>query len=199
MIKPNRNSKANLPSLSQLILSLLSTYPISLIYQTFLIKSNVHLKCLYFILTGLSIAYFNYGNNTIHLIITILVVYGTLKLKSESSVVNAFNFVFTTAYLLAGYFATQTASYGFHWTIPHCVLTLRLIAISFNLLDGHRCRVKGDLQKPCEHEDHLDNVPNLLEFTAHCLFPCSFLVGPQYEFHIFDKFLRRTDQTYRIV
>lgn len=176
---------------------MLSTYPISLIYQIFLIKSSVRIKCLYFVFFGLLLAYFNYGNNTAHLLLTILVVHCALKLNSGSVVVNGFIMLFTMTYLLAGYFATQTSSYGFHWTIPHCVLTLRLIAISFNLLDGHRCRVKSG--KPCEHEEHLDRVPNLLEFSAHCLFPSSFLVGPQYEFHIFHKFLRRTEQTYQIV
>lgn len=87
--------------------------------------------------------------------------------------------------------------YGFHWTIPHCVLTLRLIAISFNLLDGQRC--KSITGTPCDHEDHLADVPGFMEFFAHCLHPCSFLVGPQFEIHIFQKFLRRTEQTYNIV
>lgn len=100
------------------------------------------------------------------------------------------------SYLLAGYFYTQTSTYGYHWTIPHCVLTLRLIAISFNLYDGYRCKLKN---KSCEHEEHLHKVPNLLEFFAHCLFPCSFLVGPQFEFYIFHSFIQRKDQTYKIM
>jgi len=181
----------------KLILSLFVAYPISLVYQIFLTNSSVNLKCLYFILTGFTISYFNYGNNTIHLLITIFVVYCALKLNSRSVFINTFNFIFTLAYLLIGYLYTQTSVYAFSWTIPHCVLTLRLIAISFNLYDGNRCKSKNG--KRCDHEDHLIEVPSFMEFFAHCLHPCSFLVGPQYEIHIFQKYVRRTDQVYSIV
>lgn len=48
-----------------------------------------------------------------------------------------FNFLFTFTYLLYGYYLTQVdASYTITWTMPQCVLALRLIAISFDLYDG---------------------------------------------------------------
>lgn len=93
-------------------LSFFLAYPISLIYQLFLVNASISLKCLYFILTSLSISYFNYGNNTIHLLITITVVYCALKINSKSVLVNGFNFIFTLSYLLVGYFLTQTNNYG---------------------------------------------------------------------------------------
>ena len=45
-------------------------------------------------------------------------------------------FSYTMAHLLIGYWVTATRSYDIMWTMPHCVLTLRLIGLAFNLYDG---------------------------------------------------------------
>lgn len=39
-------------------------------------------------------------------------------------------------YLMTGYYLTSTENYDIKWTMPHCVLTLRLIGLAFDLSDG---------------------------------------------------------------
>lgn len=37
-----------------------------------------------------------------------------------------------------GYWFTGTETYDIKWSMPHCVLTLRLIGLAFDVFDGHR-------------------------------------------------------------
>lgn len=48
------------------------------------------------------------------------------------------------AYLLlyVEYFMTETEKYDIKWTIPHCVLTLRLIGQAFDVYDGTKKDVR---------------------------------------------------------
>ena len=47
-------------------------------------------------------------------------------------------FTFCTSYLMYGYYIIFSEEYAFAWTIPQCVLTLRLIAVSFDVYDGKK-------------------------------------------------------------
>src|SRR5687768_13595042 len=47
-----------------------------------------------------------------------------------------FSFVFQMSYLIGAYIVTETAIYDIKWTIPHCVLSLRLIGQAFDSHDG---------------------------------------------------------------
>lgn len=66
------------------------------------------------------------------------------------------SFTFCSAYLLWGYYVTLSEEYAFEWTIPQCVLTLRLIAVSFDVYDGKRdrLRVAGDSTSPSAAAGH---------------------------------------------
>lgn len=72
--------------------------------------------------------------------------------------------------------------------MPHCVLTLRLIGLAFNIADGQR------------DESHLSaaqkkllvkNKPSLLEVAAFTYFPASFLVGPQFSYRRYLSFINK--------
>lgn len=41
---------------------------------------------------------------------------------------------------------TSTDDYDIKWTMPQCVLTLRLIGLAFNLLDGQKPEVRTEQQ-----------------------------------------------------
>lgn len=45
------------------------------------------------------------------------------------------------AYLMIGYYFTMMDSYTIKWTTPHCVLTLRLIGLVFDVYDGRKQKV----------------------------------------------------------
>lgn len=47
-------------------------------------------------------------------------------------------FVITMSHLLIGYWVTATGTYDIKWTMPQCVLTLRLIGLAFNVFDGQQ-------------------------------------------------------------
>ena len=46
-------------------------------------------------------------------------------------------------YILVGYYMNMTGDYNIAWTTPHCVLTLRLIALTFDVYDGQRKTVRS--------------------------------------------------------
>ncbi len=45
-------------------------------------------------------------------------------------------FVFNLGYLFAGYLMDASSGYDITWTMPQCVLCLRLIGLGFDLWDG---------------------------------------------------------------
>lgn len=53
------------------------------------------------------------------------------------------NFPFTLFPLsqILGYFITSTDVYDIKWTMPHCVLTLRLTGVAIDLYDGAQNQV----------------------------------------------------------
>src|SRR5699024_6897470 len=78
----------------------------------------------------------------------------------------AVNFLFTLAHLLYGYRLTQVDwRYSITWTIPQCVLTLRLIALSFDLYDG-----KNQFKKVCLHATHPHPVTRTCVFDESLCF-----------------------------
>lgn len=95
---------------------------------------------------------------------------------------NIVKFITLQCYLLWGYYKTQSEVYTFEWTIPQCVLTLRLIAVAFDVSDGYKSN-DGDSSKENssnKNDEALDRVPDFLELLGHSYFPASFLVGPQF-------------------
>lgn len=100
--------------------------------------------------------------------------------------------------------------YIFDWTVPHCVLTLKLIAVAFDLLDGTVTKPRQKVKNSSEgkegkskskgkdesetgsksesknesntglNQDRIEDVPTLLQLLSHSYFPASFLVGPQF-------------------
>lgn len=74
------------------------------------------------------------------------------------------------------------------WTMPHCVLVLRLIGLSFNVADGQRPveKLSNENKKTC-----LAKPPGLLEIYSFALFPASLLIGPQFPFRRYDSFMNK--------
>lgn len=94
--------------------------------------------------------------------------------------------VFQMTYLLYGYYTTATTSYDITWTMPHCVLTLRLIGLTWDLYDGSKDK---RLLSADQATTALVTCPSLLEVAAHTYFPASFLVGPQFSMRRYLDFV----------
>lgn len=91
-------------------------------------------------------------------------------------------------YLLIGYYYTTSEVYDIKWTMPHCVLVLRLIGLAFDISDGKL--PAAELSRDCQ-ETAIAEVPTFLDLTAFTYFPASVLVGPQFSYKRFNDFLNK--------
>ncbi|TKS82245.1 Lysophospholipid acyltransferase 5 [Collichthys lucidus] len=87
-------------------------------------------------------------------------------------------------YLLAGYYYTATEEYDIKWTMPHCVLTLKLVGLSFDYYDGGKDPSQLSLE---QKSAALPSVPSLLEVYGFSYFYGGFLVGPQFTLRSYQK------------
>ncbi|KAK6638461.1 hypothetical protein RUM43_006728 [Polyplax serrata] len=159
-----------------LLISLLLGYPIAFFHRKYLYGKAPNLQHIYFIVCGLGLCYFNYGWDTLHSVAAVSITYGVLKVLGGNLTSLLIVFTYTMLHLLIGYWATATATYDIKWTMPQCVLTLRLIGLAFNVYDGQQPEEKLSSDNKSVA---LRTVPSLLEVFGHSYFPSSFLVGPQ--------------------
>ncbi|ENN75052.1 hypothetical protein HUJ04_001252 [Dendroctonus ponderosae] len=169
----------------KLLLGVLAGYPFALIYRKYLFNQSENRQCLYFISCGLLIGLWNYGFGMFHCLLSILLTYLAvhfLKGLAMVAVVSAFNFT----YLLAGYCYYSTDSYDITWTMPYCILVLRLMGVTFDVYDGTRPKeeLSSDALKTA-----LPQPPTLLQMFGHSLFPSACLVGPQFSMRRFLDFI----------
>ncbi|XP_029037777.2 lysophospholipid acyltransferase 5 [Osmia bicornis bicornis] len=161
----------------RLLISILLGLPIALFHRYTLYGKSPILQHLFFSISGILICYWNYEHNTFHSAATLCITYLILKLFGGTSLSVFATFVFNMSYLLYGYYTTSTDDYDIKWTMPQCVLTLRLIGLAFNIFDGKKSEEKlSALQKQVA----LKEQPTFLEVAAFTYFPGSFLVGPQF-------------------
>uniref|UniRef100_A0A1A9WEM6 Lysophospholipid acyltransferase 5 n=1 Tax=Glossina brevipalpis TaxID=37001 RepID=A0A1A9WEM6_9MUSC len=172
----------------RLLLTIWAGYPIALIYCAFMRSLHIpNLHHLFFALTGSGLCYFNYGVDTYHSLIAICTSYVLIRLLYKSpTYLIAINFTFHMGYLLTGYYFTESSDYDILWTMPHCVLVLRMIGFAFDVADGQK--IYDNLSKD-QQECAIRELPTLLELLAFSYFPASFLVGPQFPFQRYRRFI----------
>ena len=131
------SSKLGIPEESvNLFISLLMSYPICIVYNTHFLNKPKSIKLFYYFFFGLSLVYFNFGLKTIHSLLVCLFCYTVLNIFNIQTAL-ILNFTVPLIYLIYGCYVTQIGSkYTITWTLPQCVLTLKLIAISFDIYDG---------------------------------------------------------------
>nr|XP_053646763.1 LOW QUALITY PROTEIN: lysophospholipid acyltransferase 5-like [Cherax quadricarinatus] len=173
----------------RLLISILIGYPLMLIHRYTLYCKRPWMQHLYFITTGVSIALFNYGENVMHSAVCVIVTWLLLQFISGTLKSVIISFIFQMTYLLVGYYMTGTDTYDIKWSMPHCVLTLRLIALTYDVYDGRKDpeKLSNDQQKTA-----LPYTPTLVEIAAHTYFPASFMVGPQFSMRRYLDFVKGT-------
>ncbi|XP_046432048.1 lysophospholipid acyltransferase 5 [Neodiprion fabricii] len=170
----------------RLLASILLGFPLALFHRYKLYGKEQTLQHIFFILSGLSIGYWNYGTDILHSAFSLCVTYLILKIVGGTNLSVIMSFVFNLTYLLVGYYTTSTEEYDIKWTMPQCVLTLRLIGLAFDLYDG---RKKEEMLSASQKETALKSVPSFLEIAAYIYFPGSFLVGPQFSMNRYLKYV----------
>ncbi|XP_034553176.1 lysophospholipid acyltransferase 5 [Notolabrus celidotus] len=168
----------------RLILSILIGYPCALVYRRFLFYQPATVIHLFHTLSGLALAAFNFGPQLYHSAVCILVQFLMLRLMGRTVTTVLCSFTFQMIYLLAGYYYTATEEYDIKWTMPHCVLTLKLVGLSFDFYDGG----KEPAQLSSEQKSAaLPSVPSLLEVCGFSYFYGGFLVGPQFTLRSYQR------------
>ncbi|CAK9832984.1 Lysophospholipid acyltransferase 5 [Anthophora retusa] len=171
----------------RLVTSIVLGLPIALLHRYFLYGRCPTYQHIFFATCGILLALWNYGLNTLHSAVTVYITFLILKLFRNSSLVVLLTFIFNMVYLLWGYYTTSTESYDIKWTMPQCILALRLIGLVFDLTDGRKPEEKLSAS---QKEVALKVQPTLLEITAFTYFPGAFLVGPQFSMKRYLNFVQ---------
>ncbi|KAI1242170.1 Lysophospholipid acyltransferase 5, partial [Lamprotornis superbus] len=111
---------------------------------------------------------------------------GRSKPAGGISLNNPNNGLFQT-YLMAGYYFTATEHYDIKWTMPHCVLTLKLIGLAIDYYDGGK---DPEFLTPEQRRFAVRGVPTLLEVSGFSYFYGAFMVGPQFSMTDYQKLAR---------
>ncbi|XP_022071237.2 lysophospholipid acyltransferase 5 isoform X2 [Acanthochromis polyacanthus] len=168
----------------RLILSILIGYPCALLYRRLLFHQPATVIHLFHTFSGLALAAFNFGSQLCHSAVCVLVQFLMLRLMGRTVTAVLSSFTFQMIYLLAGYYYTATEEYDIKWTMPHCVLTLKLVGMSFDYYDGGK---EPSQLNPEQKKAALSSVPSLLEVCGFSYFYGGFLVGPQFTLRSYQR------------
>ncbi|XP_018587501.1 lysophospholipid acyltransferase 5 [Scleropages formosus] len=168
----------------RLILSILTGYPFAMLYRSYFFHQSPTVVHLFHTMSGLILAAFNFGSQLYHSAVCVGVQFLLLRLMGRTLTTVLTSFSFQMVYLLCGYYYTATDQYDIKWTMPHCVLALKLIGLSFDYYDGG----KEPPQLSAEQKKGaLSKVPSLLEVCGFSYFYGGFLVGPQFTLRSYQR------------
>ncbi|XP_071840158.1 lysophospholipid acyltransferase 5-like [Apostichopus japonicus] len=168
------------------LFTLLLSIPLCYVLKDLLDGRPAFQKHLCFTLIGLGLSYLNYGIDCGHYIISLLVNFALLRLVGGTQLSVALSFLFNMGYLLAAYYCVSTDGYDIIWTTPHCIITLRMMGIAFDLFDGQTPKEKlsKDQQATC-----ISKAPSLLELFSATFFLGGHFAGPQFSFKMYLDFI----------
>jgi len=177
----------------KLILGQVLGYPLMLLYRKHLASLDPGLQHAFFFLSGLLTGHWVIGADVVHSLYAVLGTYLILTAAGGTLTSVIVSFVFNLGYLLVGYLYTESEGYDICWTMPHCVLCLRLIGLTFDCYDGERARRLGPavLSKD-QSKSYLPDQPSLLEMLSHSFFIGGYFVGPQFPMRKYRAFVTPT-------
>ncbi|OQR66884.1 lysophospholipid acyltransferase 5-like [Tropilaelaps mercedesae] len=165
-------------------------YPLALIYRRCIWDQRPTVQHLFFTVTGLVLIIFNYRWDVVHSLSNIAVVYAIMWFAGRTRIGLAASFIFAMCYLLAGYLYTATENYDIKWTMPQCILCLRLIGVAFDYYDGG---VEDFNSLPSDRRaTALKDLPSPLEMLGHSYYFGGCMVGPQFSMQRYRDFVQGT-------
>jgi len=174
----------------RLLLGQLLGYPVLLFYRKCVSRQSSTLQHLYFIVTGLLAGWFVIGQDIQHSLAAILTTYIILAAAGGTLVSVIISFIFNFGYLLVGYYFTESEGYDICWTMPHCVLSLRLIGLTFDCYDGARAKRRGlESLSRDQQKTALTESPSLTEMLSHNFFIGGYFIGPQIQMKKYQECL----------
>lgn len=173
----------------RLILGQISGYPLFLFHRHYLRKTPPVIQHAFFALSGMLISYWSIGLDCVlHSSTCILVTWGTVNIFKGSTYSTIAMYIFQMGYLLAGYWFKESGGYDINWTMPGCVLCLRMIGLAMDVHDG--TKKEEELSKD-QKENALTEPPSILEMFSHAFFVGGYFVGPQFSMKKFQTFIQR--------
>jgi len=175
----------------RLILGQLLGYPLMILYRQKVATQETTLQHLYFFLTGLLAGWWVIGGDVKHSLYAIMTTYLILVAAGGTFTSVVVSFVFNFGYLLVGYYFTESEGYDICWTMPHCVLVLRLIGLTFDCYDGEKARRAGGMESLSKDQQKsaIEELPSLLEMLSHSFFIGGYFVGPQFPMKKYREFV----------
>uniref|UniRef100_A0A2L2Y2V1 Lysophospholipid acyltransferase 5 n=1 Tax=Parasteatoda tepidariorum TaxID=114398 RepID=A0A2L2Y2V1_PARTP len=170
----------------RLLITILLGYPLALLHRYLLFGKTPAVQHLYFIFCGLALGFFNYGFDILHSVICVFTTYILLVAIGGTMLSVIMSFLFLMGYLIFGYYITGTDDYDIKWSMPQCVLTLRLIGLVLDVFDGQKPhdKLSNDQKKTA-----LKSCPSILEVAGHTYFFGGFMVGPQFPMKRYIDFI----------
>lgn len=177
-----------------LLISVLLGYPLAFIYRTYVHANQSKTVCqLFLTFTGILLCACNYGFGIYHSLTAVLASYCFITFLPRTTLLVPVTFTFHFGYLLIGYYFTTTEHYDITWTMPHCVLVLRLIGLSFDVADA---TIPEDKQSKDMKRLRIVDKPDLLEIATYTYFPATMLVGPQFPLERLRRYLNHEFDQY---
>jgi lysophospholipid acyltransferase 5 len=140
------------------------------------------IRSLWHTLAGCATLYYCFGGQVILCVLPVVFTYLVLQLVHLTGqsryVAVSINFIAQMGYLFYAYalYATDE-DYDVNWTTPMCVLTLRLIGVTFDYADGGNPKATSD-----QAVNRLVSPPGLIPLLGFSLYYGSVLAGPQFTF-----------------
>ncbi|KAI8074810.1 MBOAT, membrane-bound O-acyltransferase family-domain-containing protein [Gongronella butleri] len=147
------------------------------------------------LLSGLALSLFFNGIHIVHSLVTVLVSYVLLSLgvwAHHRQLACIAVWVLNGAYLLGGYYYAPVDAYDISWTMSQCVLCLRLMGLAMDVYDGDKVAVyRTNCTYPMafDIDAPLPTMPSLQSVVAYCFFPPAFLIGPQFSYALYRRWL----------
>jgi len=177
----------------KLVLGQLAGYPLLIFYRHHLAHRETNLQHLYFFLSGLLLGHWVVGEGVTHNLYTIGATYLLLQLCGGTLLSVCLSFILNITYLLAGYWYNGL-EYDVSWTMPQCVLCLRLIGLTWDVYDGQRLKMDPKSLSEDQTRAALVTSPNILEMLSHCYFVGGYFVGPQFTMKKYQEVLTKEYQ-----
>lgn len=173
---------------ARFLVALYGGYIFAMVYRLLMVDQHPRAKSLFFTLSGISVMAYIYGVLVWHSVVDVLAVYLVLRLWGGTLLSVTITWIITMGHLLLGYalVVMDNKVHSISWTIPHCVLVLKLIGLSFNLYDA---RKPIERQNAVMKKNAVHSLPNLTDVTGFCYFYGSVLAGPQLSFVRYTKFI----------
>lgn len=170
----------------KLLLTVYMGYIFGTVHRRYLFAKSATLQNGFFTAIGALLLYWNYETGIIHSAICIVAQWLLFRLLGTGNVFVIVSFLFQLGYLVMGYVSCATHDYDINWTMAHCILTLRLIGLCWDVHDGHRDETKLSAEQKTLM---IKDLPSLLEMFGFCYFYGGANVGPQFPLRRFRQMI----------